>query len=128
VRALLDTHAFLWWITDDDRLSTTARDAIADGGNEVLFSVVSAWEIATKAALGRLTIEGAIREFLPQQIEANAFQVLPIHLRHALRLVDLPEVHRDPFDRMLVAQALEEDLAVITGDRQVAAYPVRVVW
>jgi PIN domain nuclease of toxin-antitoxin system len=128
VRALLDTHAFLWWIADDDRLSTTARDAIADGGNEVLFSVVSAWEIATKAALGRLTIEGAIGELLPQQIEANAFQVLPIHLRHALRLADLPEVHRDPFDRMLVAQALEEDLAVITGDRQVASYPIRVLW
>jgi PIN domain nuclease of toxin-antitoxin system len=128
VRALLDTHAFLWWIADDDRLSTTARDAIEDGGNEVLFSVVSAWEIATKAVLGRLTIEGAIGELLPQQIEANAFQVLPIHLRHALRLADLPEVHRDPFDRMLVAQALEEDLAVITSDRQVAAYPIRVVW
>lgn len=128
MRALLDTHAFLWWIDDDDRLSTTARDAIADGGNEILFSVVSAWEIVTKAALGRLAIEGTAGDLIPQQIEANAFQVLPIHLRHALRLADLPSAHRDPFDRMLVAQALEEDVAILTGDRQVAAYPIRVVW
>ena len=128
MRALLDTHAFLWWVDDDDRLSAAARDAIADGGNEILFSVVSAWEIVTKAALGRLTIEDATGDLIPQQIEANAFQVLPVHLRHALRLANLPDVHRDPFDRMLVAQAMEEDLAVLTGDRQVAAYPIRVVW
>ena len=128
MRALLDTHAFLWWVDDDARLSAFARATIADGDNQILVSVVSAWEILLKVGLGRLTIDEAAGERIPEQIDANAFEVLPVHLRHALRLTQLPAVHRDPFDRMLAAQALEEDVALITGDPRLAEYPVRVVW
>ena len=128
MRALLDTHAFLWWIDDDARLSAPARGVIADGENQILLSVVSVWEILVKAGLGRLVIEEPVAERVSEQIEANAFEVLPIHLRHALRLTDLPSLHRDPFDRMLVAQALEEGLTVISGDRALSDYPIRLVW
>jgi PIN domain nuclease of toxin-antitoxin system len=128
VKALLDTHAFLWWIDDDHRLSPTARSWIENGQNEVLFSVVSAWEIVVKHALGRLGLDGTISELIPDQIERNAFQVLPLHLRHALRLSSLPDLHRDPFDRMLVAQAQEERIPILSGDRELSRYPAQVVW
>ncbi len=129
MRALLDTHAFLWWVTDDPQLSPAARDTIGDGENQILLSVVSVWEIVLKAGLGRVTFEGgSAAGSIPEQIEANAFEILPIHLRHALRLGDLPDVHRDPFDRMLAAQALEEDVPLVTGDSRLGEYPVRVVW
>ena len=128
MRLLLDTHAFLWWVADDPRLSDRARSLIADGSNEVFFSAASAWEIVVKAALGRLRIDGEVKVFIDRQLEANAFEVLPIHLRHALAIAALPDLHRDPFDRMLVAQASTEGLAILTGDQQVAAYPVEAVW
>jgi PIN domain nuclease of toxin-antitoxin system len=128
VKALLDTHAFLWWVEDDARLSAAAREAISRTDNRILLSVVSVWEILVKAALGRLTVDGAVGERIPEQIDRNGFEVLPVHLRHALRLGRLPEVHRDPFDRMLVAQAIEDDLPFITGDRAVSRYPIEVVW
>lgn len=128
MRLLLDTHAFLWWIADDERLSARARELIADGGNEVFLSAASGWEMVVKASLGRLTLDEAIEGFLPRQLEANAVQVLPVHLRHALALVELPALHRDPFDRMLVSQALVEELTLVSGDDQVARYPVKVAW
>lgn len=125
---LLDTHAFLWWVSDDPQLPDRARDAIADGRNEVFFSVVSAWEIVVKAGLGRLRLEGETDAFIDEQLEANAFQVLPVHLRHALALAGLPDLHRDPFDRMLVAQASNDDLTIVSGDPRLVAYPVSVLW
>jgi PIN domain nuclease of toxin-antitoxin system len=128
VKLLLDTHAFLWWVTGDSRLTDRARDAIADGRNEVFFSVVSAWEIVVKAGLGRLHLEDETDVFIDEQLEANALEVLPLHLRHALALASLPDLHRDPFDRMLIAQAANDDLTVVSADRQVAAYSVPILW
>ncbi len=128
MRFLLDTHAFLWWITQDERLSRAASDVIAGGENELWFSVASAWEIVVKAGLGRLTATDPLEDVLPNQLERNAIQVLPIHLRHTLALSRLPDVHRDPFDRILIAQSIVEKLAIVSGDRAIAAYPVERVW
>jgi PIN domain nuclease of toxin-antitoxin system len=126
MRALLDTHTFLWWINDDPRLSERCREIIANGGNEVLFSAVSAWEIAVKARRGRLILPGEPEPYIRDQVSRNRFEVLPIDLTHALRVALLPEHHRDPFDRMLVAQAQVENLTILTADPEIARYPVRV--
>lgn len=91
-------------------------------------SAVTAWEIAIKSALGRLTLAEDPQRFIPEQMTQNAFEPLPVQIRHALKVVDLPNIHRDPFDRLLVAQALIEDLALVSGDAQLGHYPVRVIW
>lgn len=128
MKLLLDTHVFLWWLTADEQLSPRAKRVIRDGKNEVFFSAASAWEIAIKAKLGRVTLPEDAERYIPAQLELNAFQVLPIRVQHALRVASLPDLHRDPFDRLLVAQALIEDLTVITKDRRLSGYSVRVLW
>lgn len=128
MKLLLDTHAFLWWITDDPRLPVKARRLIVDAGNEVYVSAASAWEIVVKLRLGRLSLPQRPDRFLPRQLERNGFLPLPIRLEHALRLYELPEHHRDPFDRILIAQALEDGLVLVSGDPQLRQYPPRVVW
>ncbi len=122
MRLLLDTHALLWWLADEG-LAADARAAIAAGDNQVLLSAASAWEIAIKRALGRLSAP----EDLLDQLAASGFDHLPIALRHALAVSDLPAHHRDPFDRMLIAQAMVEGLTVVTRDRRFSAYPVAVL-
>ena len=128
MRALLDTHAFLWWIVGDERLSKSASRAIADRRNEIFVSAASIWEIAIKGRLGRLSIPGDPGKFIEGQIVENVFRGLPISAGHALRVWVLPDHHRDPFDRMLVAQAQVEGLSLISHDPQVARYDVEVVW
>ncbi len=128
MRLLLDTQVFLWWVAGEPKLTRRARTAIASARNECFVSVASGWEIAIKLSLGNLRIEGALERFLPEQIAANAFRPLPIDLKHVARVARLPFVHRDPFDRLLVAQALEEDLAVATADPVFAKYGLRLVW
>ncbi len=128
MKLLLDTHTFLWWISDSDRLSRKARSLISSGANEIFFSAVSAWEIAVKAELGRITLPSDPEKFVPQHITQNAFQVLPVQLRHALRVFSLPSVHRDPFDRMLVAQAEAEKMPLLTGDSRFHGYSIKVIW
>jgi PIN domain nuclease of toxin-antitoxin system len=128
VRVLLDTHAFLWWALDDPRLSRRARATIGAAGNEVFVSAATAWEIVTKARLRRLPVPEPIDRFVADQLETNAFQALSLTMRHALGLAALPDLHRDPFDRMLLAQALAEQMPLVTGDRAVAAYPVDTIW
>jgi PIN domain nuclease of toxin-antitoxin system len=129
VKVLLDTHAFLWWITDEPRLSSRARRTIGDSSNQVYFSAASGWEIAIKARLGRIRLAGdEIESFVAEQVAANGFEVLPIHLNHALRTYALPRHHADPFDRMLVAQAAIEEMPLVSADRKLADYGVRIVW
>jgi PIN domain nuclease of toxin-antitoxin system len=125
---LLDTHAFLWWIAGDERLSRRAAQAIADGGNEIFVSAASIWEIAIKGRLGRLGIPGDPGAFIGGQIVENAFRGLPIDAAHALRIWSLPDHHQDPFDRMLVAQAQVEGLKLVSRDPLVAKYDVEVIW
>ncbi len=128
MRLLLDTHAFLWWIGDDPRLPPKARKLISGGRNEVFLSAASAWELAIKTSIGRLRLAENLEEFVTEHLAVNGFQVLPVHLRHALRVSTLPDHHGDPFDRILVAQAQAEDLVLVSGDEQIARYAVRVVW
>ncbi len=128
MRVLLDTHVFLWWIDDDPRISERVRGVISDGGNDLLFSAASGWEIAIKASLGRLRVSGALAPYLTEQLSRNAIGVLPVHLSHALRVHALPDHHTDPFDRLLVAQALVEDVPLVSGDPEVSRYPVEVIW
>jgi PIN domain nuclease of toxin-antitoxin system len=128
MRALLDTHAFLWWISDDARLSERCRAIISSGVNEILFSAVSAWEIAVKVGLGRLAVPGNLENYTLEQVSRNRFELLPISISHALRVSRLPNHHKDPFDRMLVAQAQVEKVTILTGDAQIARYPIRVAW
>lgn len=128
MRVLLDTHAFLWWITDDERLSAPARGAIAASENEVFVSAASAWEISTKSRMGRLPIPEPWDGFISTHLEKNAFQPLAITMRHTFGITSLPELHRDPFDRILVAQALAEEMPLVSGDREIQACPVSTIW
>jgi PIN domain nuclease of toxin-antitoxin system len=128
MKALLDTHTFLWWITDQPRLPHRVRGIIEDGKNEIFFSAATGWEIIIKFQLGRLLLPDDPESYLMEQIQRNAFQPLPIQLRHSLRLLALPSLHKDPFDRMLIAQALFENLPILSSDTQIARYPVEVIW
>ena len=120
MNGLLDTHALLWWITDDTRLSRRARSAISSG--EILVSVVSAWEIEIKRGLGR--IDADTHAILEEISATEGFHWLDIRPSHVAALVDLPDLHRDPFDRMLVAQAAVEGLTLVTRDSGLLAYGV----
>jgi PIN domain nuclease of toxin-antitoxin system len=127
VRLLLDTHALLWSATAPDRLSSDARAAIEDGTNEVVVSVVSAWEIATKQSLGKLDLPRPAEQWLPDVIRRTGFDLLELGLAPALRVRSLPWHHRDPFDRLLVAQALEETLTLCSRDAALSAYGIAVL-
>lgn len=128
MRILLDTHAFLWWITEDSRLSVGARECISDGKNTLLLSAASGWEIAIKVGLGRIELPRPISGFLGEQLRENRIDVLPIQMSHALRVQELPPLHRDPFDRMLVAQAQLEKLPILTSDAWIPRYDVEALW
>jgi PIN domain nuclease of toxin-antitoxin system len=128
MRLLFDTHAFLWWVFDDSRLSATARGQITDPASEVLFSAVSGWEIAIKARTGRLRVPADVPGFVQEQVRRNRLRVLPVELRHALRVHAPPDHHRDPFDRLLVAQAQVEVVPLLSRDPLLAAYEVAVRW
>ncbi len=128
MKALLDTHVFLWWITDDPQLPSHVRGIIANGNNELFFSAASCWEIAIKAELGRIKLPHKPDVFISEQLIANAVQGLPIQLSHALHVFNLPSHHRDPFDRIIVAQSQLEKLPVITSDKLIAKYRVEIIW
>lgn len=123
MRLLLDTHVFLWWLADARELGPKARRAIADPGNEVLLSAASIWEIGIKKALGKLRAP----ERLDRIAEESGFVGLPITLAHAEAAAALPPHHRDPFDRMLVAQAQIENVTIVTQDPQLSLYKTRIV-
>lgn len=127
--ALVDTHVFLWWITDSPRLSEQARDIVGNSENRLFFSTASGWEIAIKAGLGKIIFKtDNLFNFINEQLEINSFTPLPVQMNHALHVNKLPHLHRDPFDRMLVAQAQLENLPIVTGNRQIAKYYVETIW
>ncbi len=125
---LLDTHAFLWWIDDSDRLSARARTAIGRPDQPCYVSVASQWEIAIKVSLGKLTVTSSLERFLTEQMAINGFQPLGITTGHVIRVASLPFHHRDPFDRLLVAQALDEQLDIVSADPVFRKYGLRRVW
>jgi PIN domain nuclease of toxin-antitoxin system len=128
MKALLDTHTFLWWITDDPQLPPRVREIISGGDNALFLSAASGWEITIKARLGRLRLPDNPERFIIEQLSLNAMTSLPIQLSHALHVYALPTYHRDPFDRILVAQSQLEKLPILTADPQIARYPVEVIW
>jgi PIN domain nuclease of toxin-antitoxin system len=128
MKVLLDTHTFLWWITDSELLSRKARDVISNRHNIVFFSAASGWEIAIKMKLGKLTLQEPMASFIIKQLAINSFEILPCHLTHALQVYSLAEHHRDPFDRMLIAQSQLEDLPLLSSDPLFARYPIKIIW
>jgi PIN domain nuclease of toxin-antitoxin system len=128
VRALFDTHTFLWWIDNDRRLSARVRTIIGEGRNELFFSAASGWEIAIKTQLGKLQVPGDVEQFVMAQLVLNNFPSLSIHLRHTLHVSTLPTLHRDPFDRLLVVQGQLEQLPILTADPLIRQYTVQTIW
>jgi PIN domain nuclease of toxin-antitoxin system len=128
VRLLLDTHAFLWFILDDPKLSERAKALIADGGNAIDISPASYWEIAIKISLGKYALPESYADFMARQLAGNDFRILPIEPQHTAALIDLPFHHRDPFDRLLIAQAISEEIPLVSADPALDAYPVTRLW
>ncbi|MBZ0296263.1 MAG: type II toxin-antitoxin system VapC family toxin [Anaerolineae bacterium] len=128
MRYLLDTHAFLWFVAGDDRLSETARMLIADRQNSLALSIASLWEIAIKISLGKLTLKQPYEILIPGQLALHGIEVLEITVAHTAALIGLPFHHRDPFDRMLIAQSQTEQLPLISTDKIFDAYGVTRYW
>jgi PIN domain nuclease of toxin-antitoxin system len=125
---LLDTHTFLWWNLDDPQVSPAAREFIADGGNALYVSAAVAWEIAIKAARGRLTLPEPADQYIAARLNRHHFLALPIEVSHALAVYHLPSLHPDPFDRLLVAQARLGKMPILTADAAIRRYDVEVIW
>ena len=128
MRVLLDTHTFLWWIANNKQLSNTSRNIIGNSQNELFFSVASGWEMAIKARLGKLELPKNLEQFIAEQLQQNAIAGLPIQMSHALHVYTLPPLHRDPFDRLLIAQSQLENMPILTIDPQIGRYDVEVIW
>lgn len=128
MKLLLDTHAFLWAISESGRLSRKARDGFLDRRNSLFLSVASVWEMAIKASLGKLTLSEPLETIVDREMTANAIAWQPIELSHCARVAVLPFHHRDPFDRLLVAQGLVGGLTIVSADAAFDAYGVRRLW
>jgi PIN domain nuclease of toxin-antitoxin system len=128
VRLLLDTSTFLWIVGGAKQLSPRARELFSDPANEAFLSAASAWEIAVKHRLGKLPLPQAPDEFVPAQRSAHGIEPLAVDEESALHVAKLPDLHRDPFDRLLVAQALVGGLVLLTPDQDIRQYPVRALW
>lgn len=120
-RYLLDTHILLWWLSDDKKLSKKRRDLISKASNSILVSTVSIWEIVIKKSLKKLSAPDDLKEVLYK----NNFETLPIMIDHVLTLEHLPAIHNDPFDRLLIAQSIYEDLILITSDENIQKYHIK---
>ena len=125
---LLDTHSFLWFVTNDKRLSSKAKSLIKDRENQVYFSAASAWEISIKVGLGRLSIGDDLQDFLLQQLTENGFVPLSIDISHSANTINLPDIHKDPFDRLLISQSIIEEMPLISKDKNIRKYDVDVLW
>jgi PIN domain nuclease of toxin-antitoxin system len=128
MKLLLDTCTFLWLAADADGLSRQARELFRDPAHEVYLSSVAAWEIGVKYALGRLPLPAAPERFVPSQREHHGISELPLDEESVLQAHRLPSLHRDPFDRMLICQAIVHGMAILTPDPLIAQYPVRILW
>jgi PIN domain nuclease of toxin-antitoxin system len=128
LKTLIDSHALIWGTVEPDRLSKTARQLFANPGRDLVVSIVSLWEITIKMANGKLVPLGASIADVILALRIKEVEMLPLHTSHLVRLESLPLHHRDPFGRLLVAQAIEENLAILTDDRHIRRYPVKAVW
>lgn len=128
MRVLLDTHVFLWLVGDHPNLSATAKAIFLESDNELLISAASGFEIAVKHGLGKLALSDSPAAFMRDRIANNGLVELPITMSHATTLQELPLHHRDPFDRLLIAQAMAEGIPLLSADKQLAAYPIECLW
>ncbi len=128
MKILLDTHTFIWWDSDPAKLSPTALTLISDKSNELLFSVASVWEMQIKLKLGKLNLKLPLAEIIEGQQRGNKIQLIPIMLEHVLELENLPYHHKDPFDRLLIAQAIVEGAALVSNDPEFPKYPAKALW
>jgi PIN domain nuclease of toxin-antitoxin system len=128
MNALLDTHTFIWWVADAPQLSKTAKAFIANPDNKIFFSAASAWEIVIKVGTGKLTLPKEPDIYITSRLTSNRFQILPIELSHTLQIAKLPDLHRDPFDRIIIAQSQITGMPILTVDRLIIQYPVDIIW
>lgn len=128
MRLLLDTCVLLWLTAEPDRLSPLARDLVDDPGNDLVVSHAVVWEVSLKSAAGRLALPAPPRAWLAEQHGVWGFDYLPVSLEHILRTVEIPRHHVDPFDRIMICQAIVEGLTILTPDGEFPRYPVHVVW
>jgi PIN domain nuclease of toxin-antitoxin system len=128
MRYLLDTHAFIWFITNDDRLGSRAYEEISNIKNDVVLSIASLWEMAIKVSLGKLELGKPFHALIPRELVVNEIGLLSIVPKHLAALADLPFHHRDPFDRLIIAQAMIEGIPIVSHDGDFPQYPVQIVW
>jgi PIN domain nuclease of toxin-antitoxin system len=128
MKLLVDTHVFIWWFNEPEKLSPKASALLADDGNALLLSAASIWEMQIKIQLGKLKFTVSLRELVESQEKTNGVQVLPVGLEHVLSLDALPAHHKDPFDRLLVAQANVEGAFLVSADPVFSSYPVKLLW
>lgn len=127
-KLLLDTHTFIWWHSEPNKLSKSALEHLEDKTNRLLFSTVIAWEMQIKSQLGKLKLNTSLKEIITRQQQINAIPILPVELTHVLALEKLPDYHKDPFDRLLVAQANIEDAILVSRDNCFTQYLVKLLW
>ena len=127
MKLLLDTHSLIWFLNGDEKLSDKARYAIEDPSNSKIVSIASIWEIAIKISLDKFKFQKGFKHFL-DMVDDNGFEILPISFEHAIELSTLEFIHRDPFDRLLVAQCLAEKLTILTKDDNIRRYPIKTIW
>jgi PIN domain nuclease of toxin-antitoxin system len=125
---LLDTHTFVWWRDDPEKLSAKAFELISDPDNEVYLSVVSAWELQIKIALNKVELKESLRSSIEEEQQTNGFLLLPVTLPHVLHLEHLPSHHKDPFDRLLISQAAVENMHLVSGDARFTDYSISLLW
>ena len=128
MRTLLDTSSFLWFVAGSDRLSGEAREVMEDFDNELVLSVASLWEIAIKVSIGKLELVRQFDRFIPEKLDENEIGILHVELSHLSEMMKLPFHHRDPFDSIIIAQSVSENLPLIASDRIFREYPVDIIW
>jgi PIN domain nuclease of toxin-antitoxin system len=128
MKLLLDTHGFVWWASNSAKLPPAVRTHCSDPANTLLLSVVSVWEMQIKIQLGKLKVGRPLPDLIEHHRQVNQMQVLPVNLEHVLALDVLPVNHKDPFDRLLIAQATVEDVFLVSGDPVFSSYPVKLLW
>jgi PIN domain nuclease of toxin-antitoxin system len=128
MQALLDTNAFLWWVTNDKKLSSTAHTIISNHQNEIFFSIVSGWEIVIKTQIGKLPLPESPEVYIPSRLNYYDFKILPINMKDVFQTWQLELHHKDPFDRLLIAQSQINNLPIITADTKFDLYNVSIVW
>ncbi|MBD2667167.1 PilT protein-like [Richelia sinica FACHB-800] len=125
---LMDTHTFIWYVTDDSQISNQVLEVINDENNQIFLSIASVWEMGIKHGLGKLSFNVPFETFIRQQMSINDFTLLDIKISHINTVAQLPLHHRDPFDRILIAQAIVENIPIISGDSKFDAYPIQRLW